>query len=412
MGSSVDDLNANGDISAANIEARGRMRAPSGVFDDLTVDGADVGGKTNLVFRPGSVAPGVYGDWASLYADLVLVQGFKTIQFDDSIVTPCVIPAGVWDMAQTEWFAFNKTQGSAASLFSAVTISDGASFTNLRKIGGDISVTNLNSVNAPIVIGPYGAGQTRAIFEIGAGLQSDFPLINNNGAAPFFDCTALLAGQEFLIRGGCQISGTSPAVQFGASPGRMNLTLFEARINAGMIAGTNLAATLAVFLGMSPLTRQSAWAGSILRGQGNSNYQSLLPSVGATPFVRTLMFPAPVNQLTAPPSAVALTLVTGLGHNTTLRLTATAGAIVQPLPLIRAAAPAIGSTIATSGVLNSEGMITVVRDFGVGPTQVSLTPAAGETIEGGAGPLLVPVGGSRILQSDGISDWRVIAGYL
>jgi len=365
------------------------------------------------VFRPGGVAKGnVYTDWATLVADAVQVQGRKTIQFDDSVVSPVVIPAGVWDMDQTEWFAFYRTNGTLAptTIVRQVQIADGASFTNLRKIGGDLSVVNLNNTNAPIVIGPLVGASGVAIFEAGSGFTGDFPFLTNLGTAPFFDCTALSAGQIFAIRGGTQISGTSPAIQFGASPGIMVFTEFEMRVNSGMVAGTNPAATIRLFLGMSGFNRQNTWAGSIVRGSPNTVLGSL---TGGTPYVRTMLFPAAQNQMSAPPSAVAFTPATGLGMNVTLRFNAAAGVIAQTLPLIRAAAPPIGSTNATAGVLDSTGMIVIVKEFS-GVNGVSVTPdgTVPDTIEGGAGAIVVPPGGSRIFQSDGVSDWRVIAGYL
>ena len=368
---------------------------------DITIPGI------NLVFRPGGVQAGnVYTSWTDLMAALALVQGWKILEFDDSIVTPCVIPPGVWDMTNVEWFG----EISSASLAVAVTISDGASFTNWHKASGKLVITNLNTVTAPVIVAPVGA-TARFLFELGRSPLGDLPQIVNSGAAPFFDCTALTAGQSFQLRMESQISGTSPAIQFGASPGQLNLALYESRIFAGMIAGTNPAAvmTCALFWGTSLIGRQATWAGTIRRGQPNLAPQAI--GGGLTPFVRTLMFPAPVNQLPAPPSPVALTPATGSGMNVTYRLNAAAGAIAQVLPLIRAAAPPIGAPLQVPGVINSEGMIVIIREFS-GVNGVSLTPAAGETIEGGPGPLLVPPGGSRILQSDGISDWRVIAGYL
>ena len=358
-----------------------------------------------FVFQPGGVAGGnVFTDWPTLVAALAAQPGEKILQFDDRIVTPCVVPPGTWDMTEVEWF------GDPLPASVAVSVSDGASLPNLRKMGGFITVTNHNNTTAPVVI-PNTVATT--IFNLGRGLIcGDFCQIVQAGSAPFFDCSALLANDQFLLRVNAQVSGTSPFIQFGNSPGKLALALYESRIWAGMIAGTNAAAIMNVAQewGASTLTRQDAWAGTINRGSPNALY-SASAGLGGTPFVRTLPFPAPVNQVAAAPSTAALTQATGLGMNSTLRLDATAGIISQPLPLIRATSPAIGATTVVAGVLDSTGMIIIVREFS-GVNGVSLTPAAGNTIEGGAGPLVVPAGGSRILQSDGIADWRVIAGYL
>lgn len=345
----------------------------------------------------------MFTDWATLVAALAAQPGEKILQFDDRIVTPCVVPAGTWDMTEVEWF------GDPLPASVAVSVSDGASLPNLRKMGGFITVTNHNNTTAPVVIPAIAT----TIFNLGRGLIcGDFCQIVQAGSAPFFDCTALLSNDQFLLRVNAQVSGTSPFIQYGSSPGKLALALYEARIWAGMIAGSNAASIMNVAQewGASTLTRQDAWAGTINRGSPNALY-SASAGLGGTPFVRTLPFPAPVNQVAAAPSTVALTQATGLGMNSTLRLNAAAGVISQPLPLIQAPAPAIGATTVVPGVLDSTGMIIIVREFS-GTNGVSLTPAAGDTIEGVNTPLVVPAGGSRILQSDGISDWRVIAGYL
>src|SRR5688572_10949123 len=63
---------------------------PTGATGPTVISG------NNFVFRPGGVDGGnVFTTWAPLVAAMALVQGYKTLQFDNSIA-PCVIPAGVW----------------------------------------------------------------------------------------------------------------------------------------------------------------------------------------------------------------------------------------------------------------------------------------------------------------------------
>jgi hypothetical protein len=53
-----------------------------------------------FVFRPGGVtAKDVYADWLSLYAAFSASAGTRSIQIDDSIVSPAVIPAGTYDLS-------------------------------------------------------------------------------------------------------------------------------------------------------------------------------------------------------------------------------------------------------------------------------------------------------------------------
>lgn len=353
----------------------------------------------NLVFRPGGVQGGnVYTIWADLMAALALVQGFKMIQFDNSIVSPCVIPAGVWDMTQVEWNGFFP---SSPNVSIAVTISDGASFTNFRKIGGEITVTNLNTVTAPVVV----PAVANTIFELGSGPMGDFPQINNTGAAPFFDCTALTAGQLFQLRMQGVLGGTTRAIELGASPGIVQPTIYDgARFTAGMVAGTNVAAELRIFnFGTGgQVARQAGFVGTITYGRPN-----LFTGTPALP--RFWMFPASVNQGPTAPSPAAFTPATGLGMNACLRFNTTAGAIGQVLPLIRAAAPAVGSFSTTPGVLEATGLVVIIKnETGANPVNVSPDPTLPDTIDGGAGPVVVAAGTAKIFISDGVSNWSAI----
>jgi hypothetical protein len=54
-----------------------------------------------FIFRPGGVTAGnVYADWPSLYAAFSASGGgSRSIQIDDSIVSPAVVPAGTYDLS-------------------------------------------------------------------------------------------------------------------------------------------------------------------------------------------------------------------------------------------------------------------------------------------------------------------------
>src|SRR5574342_1329257 len=135
----------------------------------------------NFVFRPGGVQEGnVYTSWPDLFAAMSVVQGWKTIQFDDTIVSPCVIPAGTWDMTDVEWTAFLKGTTPAAVAVSLGGAPSGGDFVlpNLRSFGGSLNpITNRSVGGAPVVIPSTG----QYIVEIGEGTTGDFPQFNNAG---------------------------------------------------------------------------------------------------------------------------------------------------------------------------------------------------------------------------------------
>lgn len=378
-----------------------------GCTDAISGGGGGVsGGSSNIfVFRPGGVAvDNVFTDWATLVSAMSLVQGIKILQFDDSISTPCIIPAGTWDMNNVEWTGFLKSTVPSANAISMGGAPSGGDviLPNLRSMGGGINpVTNLNTVSAPIVL----PAQAVTTMEIGEGFTGDFPQLNNTGPAPFFDLSALGAGQVFLLRMQGSITGAAAAFQFGASPGTFQISLYDsARIQAGMVAGTNPAAVFNIFyFGVSgQIGRMSAFAGSFNFGRPDS-------FTGGAGWTRCWMFPASVNQANPAPSTIPFATNTGLGMSTCLRFDTTAGDIAQTLPLIRAAAPAIGSLSTTPGVLESTGLMVIIKnEAGANNVNVSPNGTNPDTIDGGAGPVVIPAGGSRIFISNGVSNWSVV----
>jgi len=96
-----------------------------------------------FVYRPGADANQNLKDWESLIKDLGKVDGRKLLEFDDSL-TPegdrrCEIPAGTWPMKDVIWVGFAPRPGAPRT---RVDIPSGARFTNLRSIGGSITVVS------------------------------------------------------------------------------------------------------------------------------------------------------------------------------------------------------------------------------------------------------------------------------
>jgi hypothetical protein len=358
----------------------------------------------NLVFRPGGVQGGnVYTVWADLMAAKALIQGKKAIQFDDSISSPCVIPAGVWDMTDTEWVGARPPNDSQAR----VNISDGASLPNLYQLGSDLFITNLNTTTAPVVIGPVSV-----TIEIGFSPSGAFCILNNPaGSAPFFD---LSSGGFAFFRVQGRFQGDSPMVSCGAAAPLFGnnagiIMLDNAQIFSNMFAGTNPAQRLQVlYAGTTAMfgNTNGVFAGTVFEPLPNQNS-------GSPGFLREWYIPEPPLS----PSTVALTPATGLGMGTILRFDTTAGDVAQSLPKIGTASSAVGvvpqSTAGiTAGILKSQGMrVTIKNEKGANNVNVTPDGVLPDTIEGGTGPLVVPPGGSRTLVSDGIGNWIIVAGW-
>src|SRR5262245_21393670 len=106
-----------------------------------------------VVFRPGAAAPpgqNVYDSWQSLLNAMSQMQGRKVLEFDDSIVSPnaAQIPPGNWPMKDVVWAGFGPRKDGARR--TKVEILDGATFSDLRMIGGQITVVNKATSISPV----------------------------------------------------------------------------------------------------------------------------------------------------------------------------------------------------------------------------------------------------------------------
>jgi hypothetical protein len=412
------------------------------------------------------------------------------------------LPAGIWDMYQVEWTSFVAPYAQVGAGGVRVEILDGCSFTNLRKIGGELNIFNLNNLpsRSPVV------ATQNAIFEFGMGPMGDRPVITNTGTTAFFDMSAMAVGQQFTIRSCGTMTGPNACVEMGASPAQLNMNFdSESKLPTGCVRGTNIAALVNVAQrhGLVEVGQQNTLASPFA---GSWNYGRQLTANGPqidrrlwTTIPATPQASATANQGIPVPLTAPITTAL-LGHNHAVEFVS-AGVIDQVLPKIRDLRIANGLVAATTpGALNSTGMETSfkqrgagsIRLFGESPiaaqnvvatlvntaggafvvagTTVTFTaisalftaamdkraitiagatsPAnngtfimtfvsstvvtwenttpgvpealvgpggtwrVGDTIDGLAATVTVPAGGARTLLSDGVSNWRVIAGYL
>jgi len=86
---------------------------------------------STFVYRPGSIAAdNVYSDWSLLIADAALQEGPKVVQIDDSIVSPAVIPSGMFNMTNITLVGDPSIRDSQPAL----SFSDGAIFLGLEEV--------------------------------------------------------------------------------------------------------------------------------------------------------------------------------------------------------------------------------------------------------------------------------------
>lgn len=330
------------------------------------------GGSNCLIYRPGSaeVGPVVFGDWGDLITQLTALRaaandgGCYVIQFDDSITSPANIPSGgPYDMTDVTW------EGNVASDGCYVQISDGASFTGLRKFRGYLYVENRNLTTSPctdLVSGDIvELHDYSELYTVGGGVafyttnfdEGDYISVHLH---EFSSLASTDVGPVFMMDADIYIITTDSAYYFeNAIHGGGNIYQFYS-------SARRIAATFPSF------------AGTV-----NAAFNSVPASLTESPYLA-----APATAEIASPE-----------HGMWLRLDSSGAAITQTLPAIANAFyewknPGTFLLVTAS----ADSTITIVE------------PAVGDTIEGLTNISLLP-GSSVLLISDGISQWSIVSKW-
>lgn len=111
--------------------------------------------QTTFVYRPGSLPKwNVYGDWYRLVDDLEKVPGPKIVEIDDSIISPAVIPEGIFNFSDTTIVGNSAIRDFPPKM----RLEDNAIFSNLEKlyflevIGSSIVPSFLSSGNSQVIL--------------------------------------------------------------------------------------------------------------------------------------------------------------------------------------------------------------------------------------------------------------------
>src|SRR5262245_3722804 len=101
-----------------------------------------------FVFRPGGVAGGnVFTDFFELKNALAAAEGLKILEFDDSIVSPILLPPGTFPMHLVSWTG-SAPRGGA--FHARVKIPEGCLLPGLRMISGQVEVECTADSTAPV----------------------------------------------------------------------------------------------------------------------------------------------------------------------------------------------------------------------------------------------------------------------
>lgn len=227
--------------------------------------GSTATGGAALIYRPGGTTAGnVYATWSALYAVLSTVAGPRTVQIDDSIVSPAVIPVAdtpynLDSVSLTSNANFDNANGGAI-----LQLADGVQLSfGLLTIGEWLLVQSMATA-APVVTVASGK-ECNVVLASFSGLQS-------TGAAAFFevqtggflwfDLTNCAIGDDThpVVRVEAVVSGKPGQANARESSLRANLftgpgaTDFDLFIDSGTLVGTPLGGPVAALTDAAILT--------------------------------------------------------------------------------------------------------------------------------------------------------------
>jgi hypothetical protein len=318
--------------------------------------GGGGGGPFNiLVFRPGGTAgENVFTDWTLLMGALAGLQGTRVIQFDDSLVSPIIIPVGgPYDMTGVTW-------STVPDHLVQVQIPEGASFTKLRTFTDRIHV-RFTGTTPPIA--DFTFSDELVTIDNGAELSA-------SGAGPMIN-----------------VVGSNATFFVGAQAGFFLIA--HAVVNVGA------AVTVSVFMQGS----ESTLAASTFSGIVGATLNLVLAT--SAPFVYSTSQAAFLGTLSAQNASRTFNFpITPIVANTVLGSVAT-----SQLVLVDPTGGAFALTLPAAAAVRAETILIV--NAGASANNVTVTAGAGDNINGAA--TSVQAGAHFVLRvtSDGVNTWFI-----
>lgn len=156
-----------------------------------------------LIYRPGALIQenGVFNSWSDLMTAFAQTEGIVTIQIDDSIISPAVIPAGNWDLESRAVISGNLTIDNTAI---QVQFADGAVLLQANHFLLNLDLRSVSST--PIITA---TNNQVMLLERGSRIFSD-------GTAPFIDVPAGVSCLALLVLSSAFETGSRECIRIGA----------------------------------------------------------------------------------------------------------------------------------------------------------------------------------------------------
>lgn len=179
------------------------------------------GGSSNLfIFKPGGIQSGnVYNSWSDLYSAITLVPGPKTIYFDNSIQSPCIIPAGNYILSDCT-FEGKPTPPNFFPSLTKVQIDPGVTWAGLS----NFSFLSLDFKNITFVDTP-----------ISHLLNFDYCEVTSNGTSAIWNITSTtsVAAKTSFFNGNISV----PVIRIAANKTLFLFLSYGSSINSQAISG-------------------------------------------------------------------------------------------------------------------------------------------------------------------------------
>jgi hypothetical protein len=301
------------------------------------------------------------------------------------VTTYCEIPTGTWPMKDVIWAGFGPRPGWPRTI---VAILSGAKFTDLRMIGGQITIVN-RTMSLPSPVSDFGPSANH----VQIGLRDDCgnTQLVNQGDVPMFDLGDDKSALSFLQN--ClfgmptsDVPTPKPLIHCGTGSQLTLNLLGQNQTGPNVVLSEGNASVL--FGALSGAAQVAVDQTSIAGGTYSFGPQGRIQR----------------RVIPRPPAAPATTSQAFSTPNVLVRCNGTDPGFTQDLPGI-----ATGFVIGSTNVnLYTGGQEVVVAEV-AGGSKLKVRPTSGDTIDGSGNSVHIGEHGSRTFVSDGVSNWITIS---
>lgn len=335
------------------------------------------GGGGDFTYRPGGATIGrTFASWPALHvaylAALAAGERGVDIIFDDSIISPAVVPAGAYSIDNTTTL---RGRYSSPVTDTSVNLADGVTLPGLKRLDDRLVLSSLSS--APVVVLPAGGSVIDLDHEC---------VVRADGIAPFFSQPAGTSTRFQLVRNskfaGPASGGVSAVLDLPVAGTAAVIQVFE----GASVDGSTITGIVGSFLTLEYGDENGFFVDTTTGLPDQPGFAGTMSQERASEDAHTKYVNAVAN----------VSFYTVRIDDSTISADATAagGAVGVTLPPI---------------VAFSDGREITVKKIDAGPGLVTITALAGDLIDGVVSQTLFLQWESITLRADpSVAQWRIV----